>query len=156
MSAHDLDRALGSTQRVLLDTSTLIAFHTSHEAVHPLAVHLMARIEDDGDPLHGYYSAISAAELLVRPIRTSLTRFAHMQTFLSHFPHLTVIPADLAIAAQAATLRAIRKVSIGDAFIMATGLVSGCEAIISNDDRWKRAMAPLFREFNWIYLADYL
>lgn len=35
-----LDDALRGVERVLLDTSTLLAFHSHHEAAHSLATHL--------------------------------------------------------------------------------------------------------------------
>ena len=156
MGPSGLDAALGSVERVLLDTSTLIAFHSPHERVHPLAVHLMGRIHSDDDPLRGYYSAISAAELLVRPIRTGVETFTHMQDFLTGFAHLSILPADLVVAGQAANVRAIARMDLLDAFIVGTGLVCGCEAIVSNDERWRRRLEPLFARFRWIYLGDYL
>jgi predicted nucleic acid-binding protein len=156
MASSDLDAALGSRERILLDTSTLIGFHSTHEAVYPLADHLMRRIERSGDPLHGYFSAISAAELLVRPIRTGTENFTSMQAFLTGYPHLTVLPADLHVAAQAANIRALTRLPLADAFIIATGLVSGCEAIVSNDERWKRRLEPIFPAFRWLYLGDYV
>jgi predicted nucleic acid-binding protein len=156
MGPSGLDAALGSVERVLLDTSSLIAFHSPHERVHPLAIHLMGRIQSDTDPLRGYYSAISAAELLVRPVRTGIEHFTHMQDFLTGFPHLSILPADLAVAAQATNVRAIARMDLLDALIIGTGLVCGCEAIVSNDERWKRRMEPLFAQFRWIYLGAYL
>lgn len=154
MGSRDLDAALGPVERVLLDTSTLIAFHSPHERVHALADHVMRRIERDDDPLHAYYSVVSAGELLVRPIRTSAERFSHMQAFLTGYPHMSVLTADLAIAAQAASVRAMTRAKLADAFIIATGLLSGCEAIVHNDERWK-GLAALLPEFRWIYLTDY-
>lgn len=156
VASDKLDAALGDAERMLLDSSVLIAFHNAHERVHPLAKHLLSRVESDADPLRAYYSAISASELLVRPIRTSLDRFTHMQAFLLSFPHLTVLPADLAVAAQVANIRAFTRIKFADAFIIATGMVSGCEAIASNDEQWKRQLQPLFPAFRWLYLGDYL
>ncbi len=156
VGSSDLDAALGAVERVLLDTSALIAFHSPQEQVHSLADYVLRRIESDADSLRGYYSAVSASEILIRPLRTSLADFTGMQSFLTNYPHLTVLPADLAVAAQAANVRAFSRISTPDAFVIATGLVSGCEAIVSNDERWKRQMAPIFPQFRWIYLKDYL
>lgn len=155
MGSSDLDAALGAVERVLLDTSTLIAFHSAHEEAHQLAKHLMSRIESADDPLHAYFSAISAAEILVRPIRTRVDRFTHMYDFLTNFPHLSILSADLAVAAQAANIRALTRIPIADAFIIGTAVICGCEAIVSNDERWKRQLSPLFTQFQWLYLGDY-
>lgn len=156
MASSDLDAALGSAERILLDSSTLIAYHNPHEHAYSLAMHLMGRIESETDTLRGYYSTISAAEVLIRPIRAGAEHFRHMQAFLTHFPHLDVLPPDLPVAAQAANIRALTRIDLMDAFVIATGLVRGCEAIVSNDERWQRRIAPLFPRFRWLYLGDYL
>jgi predicted nucleic acid-binding protein len=152
----DLDAALGNAERVLVDSSALIAFHNLHEQAHGLAQHLLGRIEDDGDPIHGYYSVITATELLVRPIRSGARDFTFMHTFLSSFPNLTTLPVDLSVAMQAANLRATTNIRLPDALVVASGLLAGCEAIVSNDEQWKRRLTPLFRRFRWLYLGDYL
>jgi predicted nucleic acid-binding protein len=156
VGSSELDAALGDAERILLDTSTLIAYHNPHEPVHALARHVMGRVASDDDPLRAYYSTISAAELLVRPMRIHAAEVTHMQAFLTGYPHLHILPADLAVAAQAANVRAITRLNLADAFIIATGLVHGCEAIVSNDEQWRRHLAPLFSQFRWIYLGDYL
>jgi predicted nucleic acid-binding protein len=156
MSASELDADLDGIARVMLDSSALIAYHAPGEPVHPLAVHLLRRIESDGDSLRGYYSVISASELLIRPIRAGTAEFTFMHTFLTNFPSLTSLPVDLPVATQAATLRAMTGIRLPDALVIAAGLLSGCEAIVSNDEDWRRRIAPLFRAFRWIYLGDYL
>jgi predicted nucleic acid-binding protein len=156
VGSSELDAVLGDTERILLDTSTLIAYHNPHEQVYALARHMMGRVASDEDPLRGYYSTISAAELLVRPMRTHAADVTHMQAFLTSYPHLHVLPADLTVAAQAANVRAITRLNLADAFIIASGLVYGCEAIVSNDEQWRRHLAPLFSQFHWIYLGAYL
>src|SRR5947209_16270042 len=100
MGLAALDAALGNRERVLIDSSTLIAFHDRLERAHPVAQHLLLRIADAQDPLHGYYSAISASELLVRPIRTNVPSFTAMHAFVTTFPHLTILPVDLFVAMQ--------------------------------------------------------
>lgn len=155
MTSAALDGAIGDAHRILLDTSALIAYHSTAESVHPLARHLLGRIEEDSDPLTGYFSVVSAAELLVRPYRRGTSELTLMHTFLAAFPHLIVLPMDLTVATQAATVRAITGIRMPDAMIMASGLLSGCEAIITNDEQWKRRMEPLFRQFNWVYFGDF-
>jgi predicted nucleic acid-binding protein len=156
MSTATLDAGIGKAEGVLLDTSTLIAFHSSKEPAHDLAKHLFNRIQRDDDSLTGHYSVISATELLVRPIRVGPSEFAFMHTFLRNYPHLRVLPVDLDVATEAATLRAIKNLKTPDAIIIASGLLSGCEVIVTNDEEWKRKMEPLFREFRWIYLSEHV
>lgn len=156
MSARDLDGALGSAERILLDSSTLIAFHSPHEAAHLLAQHLLRRIEAPSDPLRGYYSVMSAMELLIRPIRTGMQEFTFMHTFLSSYPNLRALPMDLSVALQAATVRATTNIRAPDAVIIASALLAGCEAIVCNDQQWIGRLSALFPQFSWVYLAAFV
>ncbi len=155
MAISDLDAALAGATRVLLDSSALIAFHSPLEDVHHLAHHLLGRIEDDHDSLQGYFSAISAMELLVRPIKAGGPSLTFMHTFLIAFPNLTLLAVDLQVAMQAATLRAVTGLNTPDALIIACGLLANCEAIIFNDEAWSKYMQPHFRQFKWLYLKTY-
>ena len=98
---------------------------------------------------------MTAAELLVRPIRSGHDQFAFMHSFLTEFPHLTGLPVDLVVAVQTANLRAVAGLAMPDAIIVASGLTAGCEALITNDARWKARGETLFKEFEWILLEDY-
>ena len=149
------DDALHGADRVLLDTSTLLAFHGQHEVAHGVAKHLLGRIEDAGDPLQGYYSVVSATELLVRPLRAGPLETAYMHAFLRSFPNLHLLPVDLDVASHAATLRAIKNLKTPDALIIASGLLAGCQVIVTNDSEWKKKLEPLFREFRWVYLGGH-
>lgn len=155
-AAAGLDQAIADAERVLLDTSALIAFHNEAERVHVLCKHLLGRIERHEDPLQGYYSVISAAELLVRPLRAGPAQQAYMHAFLTSFPNLTILPVDLTVAIQAATVRATANLRLPDAIIVASGLLAGCQVIVSNDEAWRRRLSPLFPQFHWLYLGDYL
>ena len=156
MSAARLDAALGPAERVLLDTSALIAYHQPAEAAHALAKHVLMRMADDADPLVGYYSMVTAAELLIRPIRSGAAELSFMHDFLTGSPALRGLVMDLAVAQQAATLRAATGLRLPDAIVVASGLLAGCEAIITNDEQWRRRLESHFRRFRWIYLGDYL
>ena len=153
--ASNLDEALRGVERVLLDTSTLLAFHSHHEAAHDAAKHLLGRVETTQDPLQGYYSVVSATELLVRPLRSGPLETAYMHAFLRSFPNLHLLPVDLDVASHAATLRAIKNLKTPDALIIASGLLAGCQAIVTNHNEWKKKLEPLFREFRWIYLSEH-
>lgn len=156
MTVEALDVALSDAERILFDSSALIAFHSRLEEAHPLAKHLLHRVEEDDDPLRGYYSVLSATELLIRPIRSGVAEFTFMHTFLTTYPNLTLLPVDLTVATQAATLRATTGIRLPDAIVVASGLLAGCEAIVTNDEEWKRKLVGLFHDFKWIYLGDFV
>jgi predicted nucleic acid-binding protein len=153
MDAADLDAAIGDAERAFIDTSVCIAFHSAGEAAHPAARHLIRRIEDDDDPLVGYLSVITAAEMLVRPLRTGSTDSQIMHRFLRQIPNLHIVEVDFEIAQQAANVRALTRLMLPDALIVGTALLSGCEAIVTNDREWARRLSPLFPQFRWIYLG---
>jgi len=156
VSAAELDAALGQTERALLDSSTLIAYHQPAESAHSLAKHLLVRIGNEADSLVGYYAMVTAAELLIRPIRTGAAELTFMHEFLTGSPKLRGLVVDLPVAQQAATIRAATGLRLPDAIVVASGLLAGCEAIVTNDEQWCRRLQPLFRQFRWIYLGDYL
>lgn len=149
-----MDQALGDAHRVFLDTSVCIAHHSPAEAVHPLARHLFRRVADGADPLVGYLSALTAAELLIRPIRAGGADLMFIHTFLRAFPNLVLLPVDLDVALQAANIRAFTGLPLLDALLVASALLSGCEAIISNDRDWHQRLRPHFAQFQWVYLSE--
>ena len=155
MTIAQLDAALGASQRALLDSSTLIAYHAAGERAHSLARHVLTRISQESDPLAGYYSMLTAADLLVRPIRAGAAALGFLHDFLTQFPNLHGLPMDLHVAQQAATLRATAGLRLPDAIVVASGLLAACETIVTNDETWQRRLAPLFRQFRWIYLGAF-
>jgi predicted nucleic acid-binding protein len=156
MPIVDLERVLGDAERVLLDSSALISYHSPQERTHSLARHVLERIRSVDDPLRGYISAVSVSELLIRPLRTGDAEYTYMHGFLTNFPNLTQLSMDTVVAVEAATLRAVMRLALPDAVVIATGILSNCEVIISNDLQWKQRGAGLFPRFRWVYLGDYL
>lgn len=154
MDIARLDTAIGDAQRIFIDSSICIAYLSTYELAHPQAEHLFKRIQSDSDPLVGYISVVSVAGLLVRPIRSGSSDLSTVHSFLRTFPNLYVIDADFEIAQQAATVRALSRLAMPDALLIGTALMSGCEAMVTNDARWSRRLVPLFGQFSWIYLGD--
>ena len=77
-----------------------------------------------------------------------------MHTFLRGFPNLHTLPIDLDVALQAANIRAFTRLPLPDAMLIATALLSGSEAIVSNDGDWHRRLRPHFPQFRWICLSE--
>ncbi len=154
MDIAALDAELGTARRIFLDTSSCIAYHSTAEVVHPLARHLFRRIADPDDALSGYISVVSAAELLIRPIRAGGADLTYMHTFLRGYPSLNVLPVDLDVALQAANIRALARFPMPDSILIASAMLSGCEIIISNDRDWQRRLQGHFSQYRWLYLAQ--
>ncbi|MGH2346661.1 MAG: type II toxin-antitoxin system VapC family toxin [Chloroflexota bacterium] len=155
MRLLEIDRDLGGATRVLLDSSTLLAFHNTHERVHAGAVHLLRRIQDAADPLQGYFSAVSVMELLVRPLQAGPKAVGMMEAFLTKFPNLHLIEVNYEVGRSAALLRSRIKLAPPDALVAASGLHAGCEAVVTNDDRWVRRLSQAYPHVRWLYLDAY-
>lgn len=153
MSVDALDQALDGAHRAFLETSTCIAYHSTAEAVHPLARHVFRRIAEQDDPLLGYVSVLTATELLIRPIRAGASDLTFMHTFLRGFPNLRVLPADLDVALQAANVRALTRLPLPDAYLVASAMLANCEVVITNDRDWHQRLNRQFPQFRWIYLS---
>lgn len=154
MDVNGLDDALQGMHRVFLDTSTCIAYHSTAEPVHPLARHLFRRIADPDDPIAGYLGAVTAAELLIRPIRAGGADLTYMHTFLRGFPNLHTLPMDLDVALQTANIRAFARLPLPDSILIASALLAGCEAIVTNDREWHVRLQAHFPQFCWVYLSS--
>jgi predicted nucleic acid-binding protein len=152
----ELDHALGKAGSVLLASSTLLAFYNRHELVHPLARHLLGRIEHKQDPLQGWYSAVSVMDLLVRPMVVGQHVAEAMMASLTQLANLHFVPVDAEVAKKAAEVRSKEKISPADALVVASGLVASCDAIISNDDRWKKRLAAHYPVVQFIYLDAFV
>ena len=79
-----------------------------------------------------------------------------MHSFLTAFPNLHLLPMDLNVAQQAASIRVMTNLKTPDAIIVASGLLAGCEAIVTSDEAWGKRLAPLFPSFRWVYLPMYV
>jgi predicted nucleic acid-binding protein len=76
-----------------------------------------------------------------------------MHTFLRGFPNLRVLPADLDVALQAANVRALTRLPLPDAYLVATAMLANCEVVITNDRDWHQRLNRQFPQFRWIYLS---
>ena len=131
----DLEGAIPEAATVLLDTSTLAAYFGT-ETTSPVAVGLIDRLIRSGRN-RGVVSAVSAAELLVRPLRAGRRDVSSsIIAFLGRFPNLDVVPVDLTVAMTAAELRAREGMKIADALIAASGLDRSATVAVSDDSGW--------------------
>ena len=79
-------------------------------------------------------SVLSLMELAVRPLQLGRQEVADdYEVALLTYPHLRVVDVDRSIARRAAELRAAYRLRPADAVQVATALVSGATAIVTND-----------------------
>ena len=156
MSTATLDRALEGVRLATIDSSVWLAFLTTHDGTHHLARHLFRRVAEDGDPLRAELSVITATESMVRPARVGPAEVGRMRAYLGGFPHVSLVPVDLEIATTAAVVRARSNLKTPDAFIVASALVRGAEALVTNDASWRERLAAVYPRIRWIGLYEHV
>ena len=99
-------------------------------------------------------SAISVAEMMVRPLRELGAVPTPLKTFLLAFPGLSIRSADFLVAAEAARIRALTAASLPDALIAATATLTSSRWLISNDQVLRERLSGLEWETNVLLLSE--
>jgi len=122
---------------VLIDTAPLI-YHL--EDIQPwsdlttIAFDLIA-----ADEVKGFVSAISVAELLVKPLVAGAETAAPVEAFLLSMPNTTIAGIDYEVARKAAQVRARSTLRTPDTLLVATAIVLGIDLLLTNDGRLEAA-----------------
>jgi len=83
-------------------------------------------------------SVVTETELLVRPEREGNSEAKERIQDLLSEDGIFVVEMDRQIARRAAALRAEHGLRLADAIIVATGIETGCDALVGNDAVWQR------------------
>jgi predicted nucleic acid-binding protein len=151
-----LEQALASGERLLVDTTTLVSYLDGGEAITPLAAHVIEELIQPGRNV-AVVSMITVAEVLVRPLRIGVTEpYQNVLDFLTRFPNLRPIPIDLATAQEAASLRAMFRLSMADSLIVAIGIVAQVHHLVTNDADWVRKLQPISGRIRVCHLGHHL
>jgi len=148
------ERRIPLGDRLLIDTSVLIAYLDPSDVTHDVAVLLVDRFVKEGRNA-ALVSPVSAMEILVRPLKVSPASAVHVHAFLSHWPNLTLLPIDLHVAQEAAALRATHGFKTPDALIIATGIVGQVGHLVTNDAAWQEKLSPIARRVQVTELFGY-
>jgi predicted nucleic acid-binding protein len=128
---------LAPVRLLFLDSSPVI-YYVEHNPTYA------ARVDDifqriDNGTLRGAASAVTLAECLVHPFRSSdpkrVTAFCDVVLNASS---TTFVALDANVAQHAAELRARYAFTLTDAFQIAAALAIGCDAFLSNDVSLKK------------------
>jgi predicted nucleic acid-binding protein len=136
MTPAALDAAIPAGATILLDTSAVLAYLSGAEPASAAAATIVDGFAATGrNP--AVVSAITVTEALVRPMRAaSLTAIRLVDDFLLHFPNLRVDPVTVAVAREAARIRAVTAAPTPDALILATAVAASAGALVTNDRSW--------------------
>jgi predicted nucleic acid-binding protein len=128
---------LGRHRRVSLDTSVFIYELDATPGYRELVGPVFRWIEAPRGA--AVTSTMTMLELLVQPYRVGdLDRVNRFYASLSTYPNLDWVPHTLAIADQAARLRAMHRLQTPDAIQAATALAADAAGMITNDAAFRR------------------
>ncbi|HAF09691.1 MAG TPA: hypothetical protein DCK98_06370 [Chloroflexi bacterium] len=156
MSQASLEKAIPEGDRILLDTSALLAYLGVPAPTTPLVRHVIDEYVRSGRNL-ATVSMVTVMEILVRPLAAGPgPEYVHVMDFLQRFPNLRAVPIDLPIAQEAASLRAQHKFKTPDALVIATGLAAHVGHLVCNDAQWKSRLSAISTRVKVLYLEDHL
>jgi predicted nucleic acid-binding protein len=150
-----LDKRIPAEERVLMDTSVLIAYFEPSDATHDVAVLLIEGFIKNGRNA-ALVSPMSAMEILVRPLKVKPAAAVHVHDFLSHWPNLSLLSIDLHVAQEAASLRATHNFKTPDALFIATGIVGQVGHLVTNDADWNKKLTSMKARIQVAELANYV
>lgn len=129
--------SLEGVKRVFFDTAPVIYFVEEHpdfvEVVQVVVDKLIA------GEIEAVISPVTFAECMVQPIQTKDIKLQEdFVYFLLAGEPIFRVDTDTEIGYQAAHLRAKYSLKLPDALQVATAIRSGCEALLTNDDQFRR------------------
>lgn len=144
-------RELTKHTLLTLDSSLFIYHFEANPTYLPLTEVILSLIADGS--CQGIISTVTIMEVTVWPWQQNRGDVARQyELLLANFPNLTVANVTRDVARKAAQLRAQYNIRPADALLVATGLVNGATAWVSNDTQLRR-LAP---ELEVITLDDWL
>jgi Predicted nucleic acid-binding protein, contains PIN domain len=120
-----------------LDTMAFIYHFEENKDYLPFTRTLFELIEDGR--IEGKTSVTTRLEILVKPEEEGNEILAdEYKLILENFPHLEVIPIDAEVADLASVIRAKYKFRTPDAIQLATSILKGAQAFVTNDESLKK------------------
>ena len=131
------DDALNGVTRLGLDTAPIVYFVEGNPDFHARCVPFFAAI--DSGSIQAFTSTITLPETLVHPLRNGdVSRATAFRNLLLATQGITTVPLSVVVAERTARLRADYNLRTPDAAQIATALLTGCDAFLTNDERLKR------------------
>jgi predicted nucleic acid-binding protein len=121
---------------VLVDTSVVLAYLAGGEPASSDAQELFDGLVSTGrNP--ALLSAVTVAEILVRPFRAGPAAVAIAVGFLRHFADMRIVSVDFAVSREAARIRASTNLAMPDALIVASARIAGADVVVTGDRSWR-------------------
>jgi predicted nucleic acid-binding protein len=130
-----IEEALGGVKRLFLDTAPVVYFVEQNPEFIARVAPIFARLDLD---IMGVVSAVTLAECLVFPIKRGLKDLENAFEEIVNSDRVEFVVADQEIAKLTATIRAKYNFQLPDSMQIATAIVSGCDAFLTNDIALKK------------------
>lgn len=151
---HQFELAVPAAALIALDASATLAYLAGDEAVSGVASWIFDGCLGSGRN-GGLLSTLTAAELLVRPLRAGDASVANVEAFLRFFGSLRLAEVTYPVARTAARLRAATGISMPDAIVIGTAVELGADIIVTNDRGWPASLAGAIGPLRIVQLGDF-
>lgn len=132
-----LKKDLAEHKVVGLDTGVFI-HHFEGGEYSELTTVVLERVQDGG--CKGVVSAVSLAEILVKPLQLGQDGLADLYRVVFHeMPNLQTVPVDQDVASRAAALRAAGGFGPADSIVLASAIEAGATAFVTTRHELKEA-----------------
>ncbi len=143
MNAHENSECVKNVTRIGIDTSPIIYLVEKHPQYFPLMAEVLSRISNGN--MIAISTMITLTEVLTHPIKQGNLQLANdYEKILLNSVGFRMMPVEAQIARRAAELRAQYNLKTPDALQIATALVAGCDAFLTNDIRLKQVKVISF------------
>ena len=120
-----------------VDTSLFIYHLEDHPRYAPLSEIVFTALEKGSH--EGITSYLTLMEILIKPKTEGLPQVARdYEYYLTTFPNLTFYEMGLDVARKASDLRATERIKTPDAIQLATAILYGATAFLTNDKIFER------------------
>jgi len=150
-----LASAIAPGQSILVDTSVVLAYLTGGEKATELATRLFDSFVATGRNTAAL-SAITVAEILVRPFRRGSAAVATAEGFLRHFGDLRLIDVTYDVAREGARIRAETELPMPDALIVASASVAEIDLLVTNDHDWRSRLDEALPDLDVVVLDAFV
>ena len=150
-----LESLIAPGDRLLLDTTVFVSYFSGGDRWAEAARELIEGLVRAGrNP--AVVSSLTVMESLVGPMRRVPPGHQTALDFYAHWPNLTVLPIDLAVAQEGASTRAHHGFPTPDALIIGTGVQAGVAWLVTGDERWQKRLAQISTRIRVCYLGDFV
>jgi predicted nucleic acid-binding protein len=130
-----IEEALIGVKRLFLDTAPVVYFVEQNPEFIAKVEPIFDRLDLD---IVGVVSAVTLAECLVFPIKRGLTDLEQAFEEIFDSDRVEFIVTDREIAKLTAEIRSKYNFQLPDSIQIATAIVSGCDAFLTNDIALKK------------------